>query len=164
VSNPYESGDISVTIKGDEPGGKYNDAKSPSTWIVFHGTPAKVREQIIDVFQLDGTANDRPLFELVLEATALFKAAGNVGQKLGGTLLPQPSGEAANGAQAGAETPPWPTGGTAPQTPAVDPILQAIENATSTDELKQLWAENQAAFADAKYMDPWKAKGLSLGG
>lgn len=172
MSDPNETGGISVTIKGDEPGGKYNDAKVPGTWIVFHGSPARIREQIIEVFEFEDDAKTRPLFDLVNEATRLFKASAHVTNGLGGKVLSagpaaasQPAGEAA--AQ--------PTGdvwsqvasaqqGAAPaqEEEAADPLLVLIDKAPSVAELQQIWAENQAAFQDAAYMDAYKAKGRAL--
>jgi hypothetical protein len=164
VSDPHENGGISVTIKGDEPGGKFNDPKSPGTWIVFHGTPAKVKEQICEVFDLDYTANhQRPLHALVLEATALFKATGNVSQSLGGTVLDPGSSAPANGAQGGSGDV-WDQVAKAKSEPKepVDELLAQIEAAKTVAEVQQIWAENQKAFEDDKYMDAYRAKGKAL--
>jgi hypothetical protein len=167
MSDPHEQSGISVTIKGDEPGGKYNDPKSPGTWIVFHGTPARVREQIIEVFELPAEASERPLFDLVNEATKLFKGAANVSKTLGGTVLNDGQGGGSQPAsgdvwdQAAAAR----NGATQQQEekPAADPILTALENCKTVAEVQQVWAENQAAFnANPDYMAAYKAKGKSL--
>jgi hypothetical protein len=171
MSDPHEPGGISVTIKGDEPGGKYNDAKKPGTWIVFHGSPAKIREQIIEVFEIENGA-DRPLYDLINEATDLFKASATVSQNLGGRVLSQGNGEqqqqpASSGgsgdvwAQAAAAK-----GEQAPQQEAKedkDPLLGVIESCKTVAEVQQVWAENQAAFNDnPDYMAAYKAKGKAL--
>lgn len=183
MSDPHEPGGISVTIKGDEPGGKYNDPKKPGTWLVFHGSPAKIREQICEVFQIE--AGDRPLYDLINEATDIFKSSATVSSGLGGRVLdsgkgsslPQGSsfggGDRANDtggdvwAQAAAKQ-----GQQQQQQPAaeqqkseedVDPILAALENCKSVAEVQQVWAENQSAFnSNPDYMAAYKAKGKAL--
>lgn len=172
MSDPHEQGGISVTIKGDEPGGKYNDPKSPGTWIVFHGSPTKVREQIIEVFELDDTAKERPLFDVVNEATRLFKAVGNVSQSLGGRVLSSGNAEQqpSSGEQSGAgNSDVWAQaaaargGGEQEKQEDVDPILAALETCKTVAEVQQVWAENQAAFnANPAYMEAYKAKGKAL--
>lgn len=165
-TDPNEIGGISVTIKGDEPGGKFNDAKSPGTWIVFHGTPAKVKEQIVEVFAMDAAALERPLYEVANDATALFKAAANVKTTLDGKVL-NPGPQAAGNATAAPSGDVWAQANAARNSSsapaeAVDPLLVSIENCKTVAELQQLWAENQAAFGDAKYMDPYRIKGKAL--
>jgi hypothetical protein len=171
MSDPHEPGGISVTIKGDEPGGKYNDAKKPGTWIVFHGSPAKIREQICEVFQIDG--GDRPLYDLINEATDTFKASATVSSSLGGRVLSQGNGGASAEQQVqgdGGDV--WAQAAAAkaqqPQQPQeskedVDPILAALETCKSVAEVQQVWAENQAAFnSNPAYMEAYKAKGKAL--
>lgn len=161
---------ISVTIKGDEPGGKYNDAKSPSTWIVFHGSIDSVKLQIARAFHIstDGLA-ERPLYDLVNEATDLFKAAANASRGLGARALPS-SPPASTGvfaqavAQQQAQAPAQPTA-TQPEPEPVDPILAALEAARSIPEVQQVWAENQAAFnSNPAYMQAYKTRGKALQG
>lgn len=154
MSDPNEVGGISVTIKGDEPGGKYNDAKSPGTWIVFHGSPQRVKEQIIEVFDFDAEASQRSLHHLVNEATKVFKAVSSVGQSLGGTVLSKGEGEPAS--QPASEP-------KAEEDDETAPIKAMIGAASSRDALKKIWAENKAVFdANPSLMDEWKAKGKSL--
>lgn len=172
TSDPHEPGGISVTIKGDEPGGKFNDPKSPGTWLVFHGSPARIREQLIDVFALDAEAcAGRPLYDLVNEATVLFKAAANASKGvtsngLGGKVLSSsPSSSTGSGDvwdQAAAQQ------GQSQSAPAaekedVDPILSALEACRTVPEVQQVWAENQSAFnSNAEYMAAYKARGKAL--
>lgn len=169
-TDPHEPGGISVTIKGDEPGGKYNDAKTPGTWVVFHGSPAKVKEQICEFFGLEFSENyQRPLFDLVNEATNLFKAAANASRTLGASVLTKSDGTPAQSssdvwqqAQQGETSPPWPTEEKKAE-PKVDPVIAAIEGCSSVADLQQVWAENQDAFnANPSYMDTYKAKGRAL--
>lgn len=154
ATDPHETGDISVTIKGDEPGGKFNDPKSPSSWIVFHGTPAKVREQICEVFDL-ADDDERPLYDLINEATDIFKASAKVSRDLGGRVIAQ--GQQSSGdvwAQAQKD---------APEPEKTDPILDALEACTTVTEVQQVWAENQDAFnSSAAYMDAYRTRGKAL--
>jgi hypothetical protein len=164
MPEPYDAGGISVTLKSDEPGGKFNDPKSPGTWIVFHGSPSHVKSQIIEVFDLDEKAAERPLYDLVNEATKLFKSVNAVGGQLGGTVLSKGSEKSEDGdvwqqvANANANsTPP------AEEKADVDPILAALENCKTVADVQQIWAENQSAFNDnADYMAAYKARGKAL--
>lgn len=173
MSDPHEPGGISVTIKGDEPGGKYNDAKKPGTWIVFHGSPAKIREQICEVFQIEGA--DRPLYDLINEATDLFKASATVSSNLGGRVLDAGSGQQqqssgggdvwAQAAAAKQDSPPWNQQQQQQEEKKedVDPILAALEACTTVAEVQQVWAENQSAFNNTPaYMEAYKARGKAL--
>lgn len=165
MSNPHEEGGISVTIKGDEPGGKYNDAKRPGTWIVFHGSPARVKEQIIEVFALGAEAAERPLYDVVNEATDLFKATATVSDKLGGRVLndgkSSGSGDAWDRAKSGdsSET-------KAPEKSEaeveVERLTAEVAKVTTVEDLQQLWARNQEAFKDEALMAAYKAKGKAL--
>jgi hypothetical protein len=70
-------GTISVTLKGEG-----RDA----AWIVFHGTPFQVTQNITEVI-------DNGLLERVIEVEALYKASGTVAQKLGGKFVKEESSE-----------------------------------------------------------------------
>lgn len=157
MSDPHERGDgISVTLKQDGKDG---------TWLVFHGSPARVREQIIDVFPGIDPEHDAPLFDLINEATRLYKAAGNLNSTLGGRVVGKgksegnaPTGSAWDRAQAG---------NTAEPEPEVDPnvtrIEAAIEEAADVASLKELYARNKVHFdANPDLLAAYKAKGKSL--
>jgi hypothetical protein len=184
MSGPFDGGGVSVTIKGDEPGGKFNDAKSPGTWLVFHGTVNQVKAQIIEAFGMESSANDRTLLDLQNEATKMFKAVNMIGGQLGGTVLN--SGKAAAPAAAAtpasqsapvedkggndvwakaAESgPPWKTEEEEKaEAQAKDPILAALEGCQTVAEVQQVWAENQTAFnTNPEYMSAYKARGKAL--
>jgi hypothetical protein len=182
MSGPFDGGGISVTIKGDEPGGKFNDAKSPSTWIVFHGSVGQVKEQIIEAFGMEAGAIDKTLLDLQNEATKMFKAVNTVGSQLGGTVLSKGKAAAPAAAPAAPSTPvedkggndvwakaaesgpPWKTEAEEKaEAEAKDPILTALDGCQSVAEVQQVWAENQAAFnANPAYMDAYKARGKAL--
>lgn len=164
MGNPHSPGKIGVTIKVPE-SKKY---AGDNPWFVFEGTdPERVKANIGATFGIDTEGLD--LASVVINAQRLVTGLGAVAHGLGGTVLasgpsdtaaPQSAAPAASGsvfqqAQAGGSA-------AAPAQSDSDPILEAIEMAKTVDELKQIWAENQAAFADAKYMDPWKAKGKAL--
>ena len=157
MSDPHESAGISVTIKQDEPGGKFNDAKSPGSWLVFHGSPAAVAEQIRETFGI--APSDVPLDELVQEATGLWKATSNVRQGLGAKVVGKPTGSTAEAAQDAAQAPASPKA----EEKAEDPILFALKTATTLDEVKTVRAENQQAFTDnPDYLAAWKARGREI--
>lgn len=150
---------ISVTIKSDEPGGKFNDPKSPGTWIVFHGSPQRVKEQIIEVFDLPEESLSRPLYDLTNEATKLYKGVMSVGSTLGGTVI-RPGTEAA------------PAGGQGQSAPAQSNsdeaeaeskrLLAALEAATTVQEVKEVWARNQEAFKAPALMEAYMARGKAI--
>lgn len=184
MPDPFGAGGISVTIKGDEPGGKFNDPKSPATWLVFHGSPTLVKDQIIEVFDLDASTKDRPLYDVVNEATKLFKAVNSVGTQLGGTVLnsgnkpatsaPLPVGssfgggdranddvwaKAASGNTPAPAGPPWEE----EKTEDKDPVLTALANCQTVKDVMQVWAENQTAFnSNPAYMEAYKSRGKEL--
>lgn len=139
------------------------------TWAGFKGSPADVRATIIEFFDMDPeSVAGLSLSSVVVNATNLAHAKGNIASKLGGTVISR--GKAADSG------PPWNTddsaskpGGvwdqavdTKPAEPEVNPILEQIENAKDVGALQRMWAENQAAFADAEVMTAWKAKGKSF--
>ena len=163
MSDPNQPGTMSVTIKADEPGGKYNDAKSPGSWIVFHGTPAAIREQIMDTFTFEESAKDLDLSELIVEATRMFKAVCNVatgplaGRVLGGGGK-QDSGSSSSAWAAARE------GSTS--TPAEEQkeltIAELIEAQESVDSLKELWLERSDDIKSEGLVDAWTKKGQAL--
>ena len=169
MSSSHEAGNISVTFKSDEPGGKFNDPKSPGTWVVVHGTVAQVREQIIEIFELDSkTSFDTPLYALVNEATKLFKAVSNVGQILGGTVLSSGGTESApippsGGGDVWLQVSSAKAAASQQEEPPADPILTAVAAAKEITELQQIWAENQSLFTEgSEYMAAYKARGKEL--
>ncbi|WP_327292427.1 hypothetical protein [Streptomyces sp. NBC_01198] len=154
---------LSVTIKY---GKGYEE-----TWAVFQGSPADVREDIIAYFgfERDSVAG-LTLNSLVVNATQAAHGNGLIAAQLGGVVV----SEEPSASTAKQEGDPWaqaagakPAGitPTAPQQPAADPnawILAEIAKQTNVADLKKLWAENQAMFADATVMAAWKAKGKAL--
>jgi hypothetical protein len=157
VSDPHERGDgISVTLKQDGKDG---------TWLVFHGSAARVREQIIEVFPGIDETGDAPLFDLINEATRLYKAAGNINSTLGGRVVGSKGKSESNGATGSA----WDraAGNTADAEPEVDPnvarIEAAIEEATDVASLKELYARNKVHFENhPDLLTAYKTKGKAL--
>jgi len=192
MSDPFGTSGISVTIKGDEPGGKFNDPKSPGTWIVFHGTVTSVREQIIEAFAMDESAGMLSLNDLQAEATKIFKAVNAVTKDLGGKVLsdgkdaPKPaakkaappkakSAAAKKADKAEGEAGSTETGDVFDQAqnepateeqedqPEADPILTALEGCKTVNDVQQVWAENQSAFSENRdYMTAYKQRGKAL--
>ena len=184
MSEPFSTtGGMSVTIKGDEPGGKFNDPKSPGTWLVFHGTVTQIRTQIIEAFGMDKSAETLSVLDLQNEATSMFKAVNKVGSQLGGTALKagdvtwaKPAAKAAPAKKAKpkpeveADGDVFEQAANAEATPAkekgeddVDPILAALENCKTVADVQQIWAENQSAFSSNRdYMTAYKTRGKAL--
>lgn len=159
MTNPHEPGRISVTLKQDGKDG---------TWVVFHGSPEEVRQQIVGLFpEFDGQT-DAPLYDLINEATRLFKAAGNVSSRLGGRVV---GNKAASGNESSDSGSAWDrvagNGAEPQQEPEVDPnvarLQREIEGAADVAALRELFARNKAAFdANPDLVADWKAKGKSL--
>lgn len=153
--DPNEPGRISVTLKQDGKDG---------TWLVMHGSPAEVRAQIAEVFDLNEEQSDGPLFDLINEATRLYKAAGNVSSGLGGRVVGGSNGSARSGSgSAWAQA----AGNGAEAEPEADPniarVEAGIEAATTRDGLREFYARNEAVFkANPELVDAYKAKGKSL--
>ncbi|USH45869.1 hypothetical protein SEA_VIEENROSE_34 [Streptomyces phage VieEnRose] len=148
------------------------------TWAVFKGSPDEVRQDIVDYFGFDrDSVAGLTLNQLVINATQVAHGGGNAAASLGAVSLPKaaaastPAAAPAQSAPAASTDDPWaaagqPASSPAPAAPAAqpeaNPIFELIENCKSVDELKKLWATNQAAFADESVMTAWKAKGRSL--
>ena len=147
--NPHVPSEISVTIK--------HDGKFDSPWIVFKGTVASVKTQIIEAFGLEGAA-EFTLAELTLEAASIAKGTRTAAKGLGGRVVKEgtdssePTGKAAWNAAKGAPEPPS----------RKDELLAEIASEGSIDRLKRLWAENQDEFKDAELTAAWSAKGKAL--
>jgi hypothetical protein len=140
-----------------------------STWATFTGLAHEVREQIVAYFGFNPEAvKDLTLSELVVNATSVAHGKGNMAAVLGAVAIPASqegveSTPPASSESAGGD--PWAgvdDTTSAPAEPAANPLYAQIEAATSVDQLKELWAENQAAFADTELMAAWKTKGKSL--
>jgi len=153
--DPHTPGRTSVTLKGD---GK------DATWIVFHGSPAEIRSQIKAVFEIEGEEG-APLFDLINEATRLFKSSGNINSTLGGRVVGKSGGSTPSGNGGSA----WDraANGEGQQEEPVDinvvRLTKAIEEASDVDTLKLLYARDKAHFdGNAELFAAWQAKGQSL--
>lgn len=147
---------------------KYSGDKD-ATWVVFRGTPAELRADIMDYFGMDpATQAGLSLSSIVTNATQVAHGKGLIATSLGATVVEETTTEA----PAKPTSDPWAAAaGTqvhtvADQAPAKeDPnawILGEIEKQTTVQGLKELWAKNQSFFADQGVMAAWKAKGKSL--
>lgn len=143
ASDPNGVGEVSITFKEDGRDG---------TWLVFRGTPARIREDIIEVFNLEGT-DDLTVHEVAIEARRKVKATGHVAASLGG----RPAGSGGSWQKAGQKAAEQPAG------PERDPLYDTVEAIDSVDALRKLWAENREAFDNnADLMSAWKTKGQEL--
>ena len=148
--------EVTVTIKA---GKGYEDS-----WYVFRGDAEAVKEQLIGFFALDraSVASLSP-FETAVNARQIAQSISDVSAKLGAVAIGAvPSGPSANAEAAALGTAPADDPWAEADEPVRNPLYGRIEAATSKDELKLIWAENQAAFSDAELMAAWKAKGKSL--
>ncbi|MET9861945.1 hypothetical protein ABZY93_22010 [Streptomyces smyrnaeus] len=151
--------ELSVTIKYD----KGHDA----TWAVFKGSPGEVREDIIDYFGFDrDSVAGLTLNQLALNVTQVAHGGSNAAASLGAVALPASADTPTPGAPADSEDP-WTAAGQ-PAAPAAstqpegNSIFKLIEECTTIDGLKKLWASNQSAFSDSKVMEAYKVKGRAL--
>ncbi|EFL15308.1 hypothetical protein [Streptomyces sp. C] len=145
-------GSIGVTIKY---GAGYAD-----TWAVFRGSVEQVRTQICGFFGFECKDwTGLSLSDLVVNATNLAHGKGNIASILDARIIsdaPAPTPENDPWAAASASTPEQPTANKSAW------ILGEIEKAPSLDELKKLWAANQAMFEDPAVMAAYKARGRAL--
>lgn len=135
-------------------------------WVVFHGLPDEVKQDIIAFFGLASVSDTAlTLSDLVVNATQVAHAVGAVASGLGATVIAtEPAAPtAAEGTQASSSDP-WVQASTAP-TEAVGepaPLLAQIDQAPTVRALERLWLDNQDAFTDPAVMAAWKAKGRAL--
>lgn len=141
-----EGRSITVTVK--------YGASADDSQISFHGAAYEVYDDIVTCFGLDrNSVTSLSLHELVAEVGQIAQSTRTVMKGLGGHIVPQGGGQA--------ETPrdamtPGPAQGER------NAVLEQIAACKTVDELRRLWAANQAAFSDPAVMDAWKARGRSL--
>jgi hypothetical protein len=151
MTNPHVPNRMSATVKVPE--SKRYAADNP--WLVFEGTPASVRDQIIEAFGLE-QQEGLTVFDVLLNAQLLASSAGAVSQGLGGRVIKDQGSE--SGSIAGNSAPE----GSAEEKPKSS-LFERVEEQGSRAELKALWAANKAEFdADPELMAAWKARGKSL--
>lgn len=154
-SDPNSEGGITVTLKQKQSENFANDG----SWIVFHGSVERVREDIGAAFGLEESAKELTLVELASNAKALFQGASVAGNKLGGTAVPADSSPAWEEARSSAGSTP----ASEPEAPPVNPLLAKVEEAVDVPALRDLWARNEAEFkASDELTAAWKAKGKAL--
>ncbi|MFI2674004.1 hypothetical protein ACH5AU_31360 [Streptomyces albidoflavus] len=146
---------VQVTVKS----GREQD----DWWAVFRGANHEVYDDLSVFFGLDSeNVTNLSLHELVSEASKLAQGAALITKGLGATPIPAPQPSAGD---------PW-TEAAHPAAPAevsaaqdsTTALLDQVAACATTEELKRLWATNQAAFADQAVMDAWKARGRALKG
>ena len=153
---------VSTTIK--------NGKGYEESWHGFTGSPEAVREDIITYFGLDReSVAGLTAFEVSITAERIAHSAKNAVRTLGATPVKpadqvDPAAAPAGDVWAQADAATAETSATPAQAPVEgpNPLLAQIEDVTEIPALQRLWAENQAAFADAEVMDAWKAKGKAL--
>lgn len=148
ISSEVGGRGIGVTIKY----GKGYD----ETWSTFRGLPAEIREDIVAYFGLDPEATEQlSLNELVVNATQVAHGVTTAATLLGAVVIPSSDAPAEG-------TSVWEQAAAEPAEPAVDPIFSAIERAQNVEELKVVWADNQAKFSEPNVMEAYKSRGKEL--
>lgn len=138
------------------------------TWATFQGTPAEVRDDIVDFFGLDAASvADLTVSDIVVNATGIAHAKGNTVAGLGGKVISRNSTPAAtpaaDEAQQSTGDDPWANADQPADEPKVEPtILEQIAEQQTVKDLQLLWSSNQEAFKDAEVMAAWKARGKAL--
>ncbi|SNS50811.1 hypothetical protein [Actinacidiphila glaucinigra] len=153
----YADGTIGVTIKY---GKSYED-----TWAVFRGTVAQVRALIIDYFGFESKGvTGLSLSDLVVNATNLAHGKGNIAAILDARIIPSDAPPSAP--ESAPADDPWAAASASQPEQKTENgsawILGEIEKQSTLDDLKKLWAANQAMFADAAVMAAYKARGRAL--
>ncbi|MFF3017132.1 hypothetical protein [Streptomyces sp. NPDC057939] len=136
---------LSITIK--VPCGEGETAPQ----VAFRGNASGLREELGSFFGLESkSVTTLTLHEILVEVSQLARSAEAISSGLGARVVPQAS----------APTPPAPQGG--PAGSPASAVLEQIAACQTADELRRLWAANQAAFAESVVMDAWKARGRTL--
>lgn len=136
---------MSVTIKTPE-SERY---KQDGTWFVFHGSPAKIREGIVETFALE-VDPDVPLSDVAYAAQAIATAQRNVGGA--GRSLPRGGGSSSSSTPAPVK-----------EEEKVDPLVAEINNLVDLASHANTWADNKTRLqAEPEMLELWKAKGREL--
>lgn len=133
-------------------------------WFVAEGDNVQViKNQIMDFAGFDPKDYaDKSLHEVGLEAGSMYQAAWQLVKKAGGRTSTGRGGrggtttrtEKPAGAATDADTPPWDT--SAPK--ADGGVIEALNEAKSLDELREVWAKHTDAFTQAEVVAAYKAK------
>jgi hypothetical protein len=146
VTDAWTEGGTGVTIKE---GKGYEES-----WFTFRGTPAQIKEDLIQFFGLDSASvADWTVHAVASHCKAIAHGIAVVATELGAAVIADGPSE-----NLPASSTPSPT----EDAPAESPLLARIAATTDAESLKRLWAENQDAFKDATVMNAWKARGKAL--
>ncbi|MFI5840527.1 hypothetical protein ACIA8K_12545 [Catenuloplanes sp. NPDC051500] len=135
------------------------------TWATFEGTVDEVRQEVSSYFDMDPNETaGLSVSALVLNATNLAHAKGNLGATLGAQAIPASTPATRPSGPRGAAA--WDAADSAPADKGPSPVehmTKRIAEIGDVDALKRLWAENQELFAaESTMMDAWKARGRAL--
>ncbi|WP_018728536.1 hypothetical protein [Salinispora pacifica] len=141
------------------------------TWVSFAGSREEIHEDIVEYFDLDpDSLAGLSLSDVVVSATNLAHAKGNLAGALGATVIP-PGREYTPAAQSRPQGDVWNAVGQAVQAGATEsaeptepkrPMLALIEAEKTENGLKRLYAEHPTEFRDAGLLEAWKARGRAL--
>lgn len=133
--------------------GKYEDP-----WIVFHGTPSEIRENVIEAFDLAGeVAEGASVADVIYQADRKSKALYALATDLGAQVVKvtPPNGP----------TKKAPAEGDRPAEGKAAFIAEKIAEAENMDQVKEIWAEFSSDIkADSDLMAAFKARGKELNG
>jgi hypothetical protein len=163
---PENGAGVTVTLKG----GKGFEAP----WLVFRGTPAEVRANIIEACQYNAEqVEDWDLIQMTAQAASSFQAMNLLVGRLGGPPLQAmtvaqdtpyagPAGDAAwdaAGSTSGGNKPPW---NDEKKGESKDPLIAAIEAVGSKADLGMLWKDNKDRWAEPEVAAAAKAAGARV--
>lgn len=163
---------VTVTLKA----GKGYEAP----WLVFRGSIAQVRSDVIAAFGFAEQAFEQTLAELTVTAGEHLRGTRAVAATMGGVIAPDAAGgppwDAAKEAEVMAAAPkgddPWTTaeqqGSTpaqaapAPEAPS-DPLLAEIDKAESLDAIQRLWSREPERFKEEGVQAAVNARRVAAG-
>lgn len=152
-----EDSPVTVTLKA---GKGYDDP-----WIVVKGSVHEVHERLLELMGWDASKVDElPLASTVLAASDTWHAQANVSSGLGGRFLSESTGEPVDygsrveDVQAEAGVPAEIIGNDAAIT-----VWQAMESATTEEQMKQLWKDRRLTFQNTPELVPlWQERAKAI--
>lgn len=146
-----------------------------SMWLTPKGSPAEIKSWLMEAFGLEeSSVQGMTTFEVAQFCEDIMQGRRNIAAILGGTQLTEAQAKAAQAQQSGS------TGESAwdrvdgeaggeqrvaasePEGPAYGWLIEALESAATTNDLKRLYAENKDAFKDETVIAAYKARGKAL--
>lgn len=132
-------------------------------WFVFKGGPGIIRRQILEAFGAEDDA-EVSLIDMIAKSSVDAQAVYSLAT---GGASPATGGRRASYAPRGQQQPKAaePSPGEeekAEESRNISRILEAIEAAKTPQELKLVWAKDQAAFSDTRLQTAYKSRNNAL--